>query len=773
MQDFSREKNESKSAINTRVYSSLSLRVVTYPTLKDREKKRIRRIMGRHPLNKDAKIATAQQQGKKIDRRRKEFRNLPKPKKRKPNYGPPSHILKARIDPKFEEMRRRREEEGGVLLGGGGGGLTTTTTTSSGGGEEEKRGEEEEEEAWREADVVAKKKQQQQQQSATATTTATTSLEKHATMNEEEVKNEEKKAAMIVVGTASNNARSNHNDNNEDAAAPSLLRERKREALRKEEEEIERQKKDDAKWRPVCLSRPTMAKGIELMDDGRMVASSQKGYRCVQGTRGVEPAVVREEEEEDEDEGAKEEKATTTTTMARYFEVKIEHLGESGCVRVGWMTKRGEMNAPVGFDNKGYGYHAETGSKYHEARLKRYGDPYGVGDVVGCYLYLDEKIVKKKEQVEAKETSGGEGARGDDAKKKQTPSTPERNKKNRKEEERLKAKALEESQNPPNEGKIAFYKNGKFQGIAFESLRSCAHPKKPELSGYFPTAALYTTPLQDQSQRARVSFNFGPDFAFPIDAEKDGLPKCSGFSPDLDPPKPPPSPPPALEKAERGEGALALESSEGVVKTEEGKEEKQSTSRSDGERGSPRARSKDEACGVPEKQPPESKEEKEEKKEEVKKEKDADVVMKEEEEEVNDDEKVKATSEEAKEKEEQTKVKQEAKEEEVQEFGKLSAAVEPASFSRGGEDGPEPARGLDAFVVEANVSPVPKEEEEEEEEEDAGEAQKQEPPETAETATTTRDDDNQLFSENMDVETNDNNANEEDDGNIGYNWLSG
>ena len=683
-------------------------------------------------------------------------------------------------------MRRRREEEGGGAsssLGGGGGGLTLTTTTTTtsggGGGEEEKREEEEEEEAWREADVVAKKKQQQQQQFATTTTIATTiatttTLEKNATRNEEEVKNEEKKAAMTVVGTASNNARSNNNDNksNEDATALSLSRERKREALRKEEEEIERQKKDDAKWRPVCLSRPTMAKGIELMDDGRMVASSQKGYRCVQGTRGVEPAV--REEEEDEDEGAMEEKATTTTTMARYFEVKIEHLGESGCVRVGWMTKRGEMNAPVGFDNKGYGYHAETGSKYHEARLKTYGDPYGEGDVVGCYLYLDEKIVKKKEQVEAKETSGGEGARGDEAKKKQTPSTPERNKKNRKEEERLKAKALEESQNPPNEGKIAFYKNGKFQGIAFESLRSCAHPKKPELSGYFPTAALYTTPLQDQSQRARVSFNFGPDFAFPIDAEKDGLPKCSGFSPDLDPPKPPPPspPPPALEKAELGERALALESSEGVVKTEEGKEEKQSTSRSDGERGSPRARSKDEACGVPEKQPPESKEKKEEKEEEVKKEKDADVVMKEEEEEENDYEKVNATSEEAKEKEEQTEVKQEAKEEEekVQEFGKLSDAVEPASFSRGGEDGPEPARGLDAFVVEANASPVTKEEEEEE---DSGEAHEQEQPEAAETATTTRDDDNQLFSENMDVETNDDNANEEDDGNIGYNWLSG
>ena len=341
--------------------------------------------------------------------------------------------------------------------------------------------------------------------------------------------------------------------NKEDAMMMSLQQKRKREALRKEEEEIERREKDDAKWRPVCLSRPTMAKGIELMDDGRMVASSQKGYRCVQGTRGVEPVVVCQEEEKEE--GMKEDDETReTTTTARYFEVKIEHLGGSGCVRVGWMTNRGEMNAPVGFDNKGYGYHAETGSKYHEARLKTYGEPYGEGDVVGCYLYLDEKIVEKKEQVDAQETSGGgddDGVKNEEAKKKQTPSTPERNKKNRKGEERLKAKAFEENQNSPNEGKIVFYKNGKCQGIAFESLRSCVHPKKPlELSGYFPTAALYTTPLQDQSQRARVSFNFGPDFAFPIDPEKDGLPKCSGFSPDLDPPKPPP--PLVPEKIEDG-----------------------------------------------------------------------------------------------------------------------------------------------------------------------------------------------------------------------------
>ena len=114
------------------------------------------------------------------------------------------------------------------------------------------------------------------------------------------------------------------------------------------------------------------------------------------------------------------------------------------------------------------------------------------------------------------------------------------------------------------------------------------HPKKPlELSGYFPTAALYTTPLQDQSQRARVSFNFGPDFAFPIDPEKDGLPKCSGFSPDLDPPKPPP--PLVPEKIEDGGTHVpALGSVENAVikleETEQKEEEEEEEKEGDNEK---------------------------------------------------------------------------------------------------------------------------------------------------------------------------------------------
>ena len=62
---------------------------------------------------------------------------------------------------------------------------------------------------------------------------------------------------------------------------------------------MRRQKEDDAKWRPVCLSKQTMAKGIELMDDGRMMASSQNGYRCVQAAGSRAGGCVRGELKED------------------------------------------------------------------------------------------------------------------------------------------------------------------------------------------------------------------------------------------------------------------------------------------------------------------------------------------------------------------------------------------------------------------------------------------------------------------------------------------
>ena len=73
---------------------------------------------------------------------------------------------------------------------------------------------------------------------------------------------------------------------------------------------------------------------------------------------------------------------------AWYFEVVVAHLGDSGHVRVGWSTNKCELNAPVGFDQHGYGYCDVSGDKVHHRNRESYGEAYAAGDVVGCYIYV-------------------------------------------------------------------------------------------------------------------------------------------------------------------------------------------------------------------------------------------------------------------------------------------------------------------------------------------------------------------------------------------------
>lgn len=47
------------------------------------------------------------------------------------------------------------------------------------------------------------------------------------------------------------------------------------------------------------------------------------------------------------------------TQGAWYCEVKVAHLGETGHVRLGWCTRKAELQAPVGFDTHGYCYRWE------------------------------------------------------------------------------------------------------------------------------------------------------------------------------------------------------------------------------------------------------------------------------------------------------------------------------------------------------------------------------------------------------------------------------
>jgi len=60
-------------------------------------------------------------------------------------------------------------------------------------------------------------------------------------------------------------------------------------------------------------------------------------------------------------------------------------------VRVGWSTRQGELQGPVGFDKYSYGYRDARGSKVHDSvREDDYGEPYLHGDIIGCCISLND-----------------------------------------------------------------------------------------------------------------------------------------------------------------------------------------------------------------------------------------------------------------------------------------------------------------------------------------------------------------------------------------------
>lgn len=102
---------------------------------------------------------------------------------------------------------------------------------------------------------------------------------------------------------------------------------------------------------------------------------------------------------------------------AYYYEILVlPPLSDNAHVRVGWSTRRGELQAPVGYDEFSYGYrdidgtiihsmplthlvilyfslNHQTGSQVHRSlRVDHYGESYRDGDVIGCYLKLVEEV---------------------------------------------------------------------------------------------------------------------------------------------------------------------------------------------------------------------------------------------------------------------------------------------------------------------------------------------------------------------------------------------
>lgn len=208
---------------------------------------------------------------------------------------------------------------------------------------------------------------------------------------------------------------------------------------------------DDDVGSSVRLSSKHKGQGLELSSE-RQAVTGWKGYRSVRATHGFHQGT-------------------------HYCEVTVLHLGETGHCRLGWSTNQSEINAPVGYDQFGFGYRDLEGSKVHKALRSEYGEPFGEGDVLGLFLHMPEGgktlEARKNELVRHKGALYHEVPPGQDP--------------------------------APLPGSVvAFTRNGVLQGEAFRDI--------PE-GTYYPTVSLFT--LQRQKEGAKVAFNFGPEFKFP------------------------------------------------------------------------------------------------------------------------------------------------------------------------------------------------------------------------------------------------------------------
>ncbi|MCO5548132.1 hypothetical protein L7F22_001590 [Adiantum nelumboides] len=208
-------------------------------------------------------------------------------------------------------------------------------------------------------------------------------------------------------------------------------------------------KTEDGPGLPVVLSEFHKTEKIVLSDD-KLSASNTKGYRMVRGTRGV-------------------------VEGAWFFEILVKSLGPSGHTRLGWSTQKGEIQAPVGFDNYSYAYRDVDGSKVHKAVREQYGQPYREGDVLGFYINLPNGAELAPKPASIVSYKG-------------------------------QPYILEEKEEPlkvlPG-SEIVFFRNGVFQGTAFKDINA---------GRYFPAASMYTLPNDPDCV---VTFHFGPDFIFP------------------------------------------------------------------------------------------------------------------------------------------------------------------------------------------------------------------------------------------------------------------
>jgi Set1/Ash2 histone methyltransferase complex subunit ASH2 len=140
----------------------------------------------------------------------------------------------------------------------------------------------------------------------------------------------------------------------------------------------------------VHLSKTDSAPQLKI-EDHLTVRGGMRGYRTARATHGVNSGDFYFECWIQE--GASVEEIKNQLPPNVRLAPKLKQQLESGSAtgghtRVGWSTRLGDLQAPVGYDRYSYGYRDIKGSRVHNSRRDDdWGsEPYGPGDIIGCCI---------------------------------------------------------------------------------------------------------------------------------------------------------------------------------------------------------------------------------------------------------------------------------------------------------------------------------------------------------------------------------------------------
>jgi ATP-dependent RNA helicase DDX1 len=81
---------------------------------------------------------------------------------------------------------------------------------------------------------------------------------------------------------------------------------------------------------------------------------------------------------------------TARIILGRYY-FEVTQTDANGITRIGWSVPVAQLD--LGTDNQGFGY-GGTGKKSFEKQFDDYGETYGINDIIGSLIDLDQMKIQ-------------------------------------------------------------------------------------------------------------------------------------------------------------------------------------------------------------------------------------------------------------------------------------------------------------------------------------------------------------------------------------------